>query len=288
MSSGPFAWGPPEIATLQVSALSQLIESRLKDSPDLRKRSDLRESAYVPRKRHVLTDPAEIRKKHAIEMGFNWLTGQMLPAPLEPWTGPAGSERIYNQLMRRGPSRLQDYSGPDLAVIEWLTDEELAAIVPGDDGMRIVPLSDGKASEQRKYPGAPVSDERAKIGRQLRGNLEGIVLSALFNLSSGRTVRRGRRRTGGLHAADGIPITGAQVAAEANAIKARRRDLDEYRWASLSRVREIIRKLIRGGLIEEVRPPRPVREKRSWRTMARVIRRMVSVPGEPPPLYGTG
>lgn len=263
----------------QVTAFPLL--SREREDLKLRKSPDLQEYAgRQPRDRDVLLDSAERLRKLCIETGTDPRTGRRRHAPLEPWTGPRGSVLMYANIMRDpdGTHNVSGYSGDGLAALEWMREERLISI--GTAG-EIHALSDAKAEQGRKYPGAPVPDQRAGIGKQLGDNMEGLVTSALFNLSGGRTVRPARRkakRLGAACSADGTPITGAQVAEEVNAIKARRRDLDECRWASLSRVREVLRdvlrKLIGLGVIEQVSPPKPVRQWRSWRTLPRIIRRL--------------
>lgn len=284
MSSGPFAWGAPppapdaSLADLwaQVTALLQATEAT-SNSPDLQKRAGLRESATIPRRRHELTDPADRLKKLGLETGFDTRVNRFLAAPLEPWTGPPGSMELYARIMRgQASSIMADYGGTDLISLEYLFDEELATGTrDGPDlPMRIVALSDARAPEGRKYEGAPVPDAQAGIGRQLRGHLVALVMAALVNLCSGRTVRRRRRKRGGLlELADGTQVTGAQVTAEANAIKARTPALAGYRWAGTSRVRQVIRDLVGLGIVEEIRSPKAVRERRSWRTLPRIIRR---------------
>lgn len=262
----------------QVTAFPQLLQSTDKDQ--LRKAADLAE--YIgrqPRMREILAEPGERMKKLGLETGYDTRYDVFRFVPLEPWTGPDGSMRTYQRIMLAddGATTIGDYSGADLDKLEWMRDEELVSI--GDDG-RIHALSDSRAKKVRKYPGAAVPDERAGIGSQLRDLARGLVLAAITNLSAGRPVRRRKRQ--GL-TAEGIKITGEQVAAEVNAIKAKRPELAGYRWLSLSTARGIIRELIGCGLLEELSPPKPVRQQRSWRTMPRVIRRLTTDRFKPSP-----
>lgn len=298
MSSGPFAWTSPppapgaSVAELlsQVRELSQAIEST-SNSPDLRKRSDLREHAVVPRRRRELTDPAERMKKLGLETGFDTRAGRFLAAPLEPWTGPPGSMELYARIMRgQAPATLPEYGGADLICLEYLVSEELVTVARPSAGQphALMALSDGRAAVGRKYPGAPVGDRQAAIGRQLRGNLEEMVTSAVLWTSEGKALQRGRLRLarprGRAGDGEGVPITGAQITAQVNAEKARRRDLDGYRFASVSRVQDILRKVLKKLAelfqVEEVAAPRAVRENRSWRTLARRVRRLTADPVE--------
>lgn len=236
--------------------------------------ADLLEHAGAqPRQRRVLTDPAERGKKLAIETGWDARRNRPLSVPLEPWTGPRLSMLMYASLMRDpdGAHRIGEYGAPGLAALAWMRDEELIAV--GEAG-EIHALSDGRPRAGRKYPGAPVGDALAKAGRSLMGNAKGLILAALFNLSSGKTVRRTRRRQHAAETVGGLRLSAAQVCAEANRIRQRRPDLDGYRYLSLSRCRELIRDLIDAGVIEQVEPPRAVRQRRSWRTIPRVIARI--------------
>jgi hypothetical protein len=205
---------------------------------------------------------------------------------------------MYANLMRDpdGAHNVSEFSGDGLITLRWMREEQLTSI--GEDGA-IHMLSDSRPPKGRAYPGAPCKDSCKKVngahtctahgwkcagfGAQLRDHLKGLVRLALLNMSLGRSARPVRRlRSGLLRRSDGVTITAAQVAKEANAIKAHRRDLDEYRWVSLSRVREVIRELIAAGDVEEIEPPRAVRRERSWRTIPRVIRRLTADPAAAP------
>lgn len=263
-------------------------------SVGLRKPPDLLEcNGARPHDRAILTDPDKRLKKLAVETGWDTARNRRRSTPLEPWTCPVRmGDLMYANLMRDpdGAHNVAEFSGDGLIVLRWMREEQLASI--GEDGA-IHMLSDSRPPKGRAYPGAPCKDSCKKVngahtcaaqgwkcaglGAQLRDHLKGLVRVALLNMSLGRSARPVRRlRSGLLRRSDGLTITAAQVAKEANAIKAKRRDLDGYRWVSLSRVREVIRELIAGGAVEEIEPPRAVRRERSWRTIPRVIRRMTA------------
>lgn len=271
-------------ANAQVTAFSQHLEDI---ENQLRKRSGLRERAgRQPRKREVLTDPGKRMRKLAIETGYDVRYEQFLGAPLEPWTGPRGSMQRYGELMRgEAPVMLRDWQGPGLDFLAWARDEELIAI--SGDG-EVQALSDAKGRDQRKYPGAAVPDQAAGVGRRLGDKAVELMRLAWLNISRGRlTGRRSRSRRSAAALSSELQVPVSQVVAEANAIKARRRDLDEYRFLSLSRGYEVNRLLLDLHVIEEVLPPRHVRRERSWRTLPRVIRRLgiagQSLSAESPP-----
>jgi hypothetical protein len=273
----------------QVTGFSQLSTDLSKE--ELRKLSDLGKLAgHQPRKREILADQGKRWKKFTIETGYDW-RNDFYDWSLEPWTCPGDADEtkdVYREIMLADDAvtSIGDYSGDRLAVVSWLREEDLISV--GDHG-EIHALSDARAKGQRSYPGAPCTDARAKIGHNLMDHARGLILAALFNLSRGRTVRRSRKRAG--HAAetgDGLRLSAAQVCAEANAIKSRRADLDDCRFLSLSRCRELIRALVNAEVIEQVEPPRAVRRDRSWRTIPRVIRRLTADVAEqlglrPPP-----
>ena len=249
------------------------------DARELQKAADLLEHAgRQPRRREILTEPGNRRAKLSIETcRVHPVTGEVLPLPpLQPWDCPVPCGLLaYSEIMlaEDGKFSLADFTGDRLTALEWMRDEELICI--GTAG-EVRALSDAGYKDARKYPGAPCSDARAGIGRQLREHAEELIRLALVNLSLGRTVRRVRRRKGRLERSDGITITAARVAEEANAIKARRPDLAECRYLSLGRCRQLIRSLVDREVIEEIQPPQPVRQKRSWRTLPRVIRRLTA------------
>lgn len=249
---------------------------RQRKAPDL-----LEPDGGKPRDRAILTDPAKRMKKLCIETGWDAVRNRPLKMPLEPWTCPVRmGDLMYGNLMRDpdGAHKVTDFSGDGLTALRWMREEDLISI--GADG-EIHMLSDARPAPGRKYPGAPVADALAKAGRSLMGNARGLILAALFNLSTGRTVRRTRKRQ--RHAAetaDGMALTAAAICAEANRIRQRRPDLDGFRYLSLSRCRELIRDLIEDRVIEQVAPPRAVRQRRSWRTIPRVIARITAEAAE--------
>jgi hypothetical protein len=264
----------------QVSALS-LHTAEIYDSPDQRQRRDLRECAgQQPRRREVLADPAGRYRKLAIETGYDIRYDQMLWAPLEPWNcpDPHAAMAMYGEIMRAedGATAIASYHGERLAMLSWMREEELVAI--GDAG-EVRALSDARSQAGRSYPGAPVSDKMAKIGHYLGKLAKGLILAAIMNLSAGRTVRRlrKRRRAAGMFGTeDGLRLSGAAICEEVNSIKAHRPDLADYQYLSVSRCREVVKELIEDELLEEIEPPRAVRERRSWRTIPRLFRRLLS------------
>lgn len=241
------------------------------------KRSELRKRTGQSRRRHVIDDPGERMRKLAIETGYDIRHDLFLKAPLEPWTSPVpvAGMRAYSDLMRGRPGAdlLESWSGERLAELEWMRDEQLVTIT--EDRLRVVPLSDEAPRDNRKYPGAPVVDALARIGRQLRGHARGIIGAAFANACIRRTRKRGKQ-PGRLTAA-GIQLAARELCEEANRIKARRPDLDEYRYLSVDTCRRVIRELLADGLLTEAEPPRAVREGRSWKTIPRTF----EVPPQP-------
>lgn len=252
---------------------------------NLSKRRDLQQrTGKIPRRRGVITDPGDRLKKFSVETGYDIRRGYFLNEPLEPWTCPDKNlgKIAYRDLMVFGRQfRLDDLDPRDREIWTWALDEQLAALT--GDGL-IVPLSDAAAPRVRSYPGAPVPDQRAGTGRQLRDRAAGLMLSAFANLCRGVSVVRSRaRRKRGRITGDGIMLSAQALAAEANAIKARRPDLAEFRFLSLSTCRRLIRALIGAGLLHEVSSPKPMRVRRSWVMRPRVLRLMTEVPEFPAP-----
>lgn len=240
--------------------------------------SYLRERAgRQPRRRRVLASREERAAKLSIETTRTHpVTGEILPLPpLEPWTCPVPSGLMaYSEIMfaEDGTFRLSDFDGERLTALAWMREQELVSV--GDDG-RIHALSDAEPPDRRAYPGAPGSDRKAAIGRYLRQHAAPLVLAAIVNLSAGKSVRRSRQPKASLDRGDGVSITAYAVCREANAIKAkRRRDLDEYRYLSVSAVRALIRALVLAEVLHEVSPPHPVRRNRSWRMLPRIVERL--------------
>lgn len=275
-------------AKLQVTPLwhiknQEKIQQGLIDVP---KRRDLRErKGKVPRRRTVLDDPGERLRKFAIETGYDIRHDHFLSEPLEEWTCPDKNlgKIAYKDLMTGGREfRIDDLDPRDLAIWQWALAEELATVT--EDGL-IIPLSDASPPSVRSYPGAPVPDQRAGIGKQLREQAAGLMLAAFANLCRGVSVVRARaRRRKGRITGDGIMLSAAVLAAEANAIKARREDLDGYRYLSLSTCRRLIRALISAGVLDEISSPKATRRRRSWAMRPRILRRIISrSPGNNPP-----
>jgi hypothetical protein len=197
--------------------------------------------------------------------------------------------RRYQQFMRSGePARIRDLSADELDQFAYMGAEELAGVAdPGDGrGLVLVPLSDARAPVTRKYPGSPLPDKAAGAGPRLGPRLAVLVRGALVQvLLAGRSVgrRAGLRRFLG-----GYEVTARQVCAAVNAIIARDPGLRErYRYASLWAVqrvmREVLPDLAERGEVEELRAPRPVRQRRSWRTLPRVLRLVPPAAAAAPP-----
>lgn len=242
---------------------------------DVSKRRGLRErEGKVPRRREVLNDPGQRRAKFAIETGYDIRRDQFLAAPLEPWTCPVPhGKRAYLALMQGEEISIGGLRGADLDMWTWALAEEL---VTADADGRIVPLSDAAPPLVRSYPGAPVPDHRAGVGRQLRDLAVGLMLAAFANLCRGKSVVRARaRRRRGRITGDGIELTAAVLASEANAIKARRPGLEGFRYLSLSTARRLIRKLTGAGILDEISSPKASRRRRSWVMRPRVLRRVM-------------
>jgi hypothetical protein len=255
---------------------------------DVPKRADLRQrQGKIPRRREVLTDPGERLAKFAIETGYDIRHDHFLAEPLEEWTCPDKNlgKIAYKDLMVWGREfRLDGLDPRDREIWTWALNEQLAAV---DQHGVIVPLSDAAPPSVRSYPGAPAPDQRAGVGRQLREQAVGLMLAAFANLSRGMSVVRSKaRRKRGKITGDGIMLTAAALASEANAIKARRTDLEGYRYLSLSTCRRLIRFLIGAGVLDEISSPKPTRRRRSWAMRPRVLRRMTEVPECAPTLSG--
>lgn len=239
---------------------------------DRPKRSDLRKRRGKPRHRPILLNPEARMRKLGLETGYDTRRDVFLKTPLEPWTCPTtGGARLYATIMRGddGATTLDDYSGDQITALEWMRYEQLIAV---GDGGQVHALGDAQPAVRRSHPGAPVSDRKAAVGRQLRHRGPWLVLAAFANI-----VRRHPRKriSAGKRAAmdrpHGISIAAYDLCAEANAIKHKRRDLDGYRYLSVSTVRRIIRDLLQCGLLTETEPPRVIRVQRSWRTIPRVF-----------------
>lgn len=112
--------------------------------------------------RHYLTDEAERRVKLIDETGFD-LTGIMCEPPAQEWERPSAMT-LYSKLMVRAPGApsVNDYEAEDLRHLTWMVSIELVDI---DEDGHIHLLSDEPEHDARKYSGAPVNDDRARVGR---------------------------------------------------------------------------------------------------------------------------
>lgn len=262
----------------QVTAFSHLSSDLSKE--EVRKLSDLGRwtgrTAHV-HERGVLAQPGLRQRKLAIETGWDRDHQHFYRKPLEPWTCPYpdSAMELYGRIMlaRDGAFSIGDFRGRQLDYVEYMRREELVSV--GDDG-RLHALSDMIREEGgRAYPGAPVADKHASIGRQLRDQAASLVLAALFNISRGGVIRWSRKRKQQVvEAPGGLRLTTAQVCAEANQVKASRRDLDDRRYLSVSTCRDVLRALIELGYITEAIGARAIRRMRSWFTLPRVIGRV--------------
>jgi hypothetical protein len=261
---------PQVTAFLRVSNTLDIDAQKL---PDLRILDQTRTRDFLDAERAK-------RKKYSIETGFDEQTQTYRAAPLEPWTGPKGSQRIYQRVMFADPRPVGDYAGADLAALEWMRGEGLAGV--DDDGF-VRPLSDSRPAERRAYPGAPGGDKRAKLGKTLRGLGRGLVLAAYANLQRHQPVSKiGRRKLALAERRGGMSLSAYDIATEANAIKAKRDDLDEYRYLSVSTVRAIVKELLADGALIEAEPPKALRAQRTWRTLPRVFAPMAdAAPADP-------
>jgi hypothetical protein len=251
------------------------------------------------RTRTFLDTEAAKRKKYAIETGFDEETQAYRAAPLEPWTGPAGSQRVYQRIMFSDPVSITGYQAGELAAVEWMREEGLAGV--DDDGL-VRPLSDSRPAERRAYPGAPVKDTCRKVngahtctdgkhcagfGRYLREHGRGLVLAAMANLMRHMPVGKVNRRK--LALADrkhGMSLSAYDVTAEANAVKSKRPDLDEFRYLSVATVRSWLNDMLAAGDLHEAEPPKALRIQRSWRTLPRVFETRIT-DASTVPLRGT-
>lgn len=267
-------WNGTEQTTTMAELLSQVRElcGHYKTIDiDAAKRQDLRKRKGQPRARRVLDDPAERMRKLGLETGYDTRRDVFLTAPLEPWTCVTpGSMRLYSQLMRGSDgASLSDYDGADLEVLHWLREEELVAF--GEQG-QVHALSDAEQGPRRIYPGAPVGDKKARVGRQLRDVGRTLVFAAFVNIARRKTRKRiSTAKRNSMDKPHGLCVAAYDLAREANAIKAKRRELDEYRYLSVDTCRRIIRDLLKSGVLSEAEPPRPIRIKRSWHTVPRVF-----------------
>jgi hypothetical protein len=151
--------------------------------------------------------------------------------------------------------------------IDHLEDEELVAF--GTDGA-IYPLSDPDSIKQRRYPGAPVVDKKAAVGRQLRGHAADLVIAAIRRLRDGRSMLKlGRRDKAALrrrHSQGGVPLAARIICWEANLLKQHQRaDLAEHRFLSIDVCRRVLRNLVATGALIELQEMERFRANRQWR-----------------------
>jgi hypothetical protein len=247
----------------QVTALCST--SRHIEEKDDAKRSGQREHALD---RRVITDPSARRRKYAIETGYDARSGRFLRAPLEPWTcdnAPAAM-LLYQQVMAAPDASLNvwDFRGADLRHLEYLEAEQL---VMADTRGWISMLGDpDRPTPRRRYPGAPVTDKRASVGRQLRGRAKELVLSALIRLRKGTSLlklSRSQRRE--MSSSQGVPLGARWITWEANLVKQHLRpDLSEHRYLSIDTCGRWLRRLAALGLVLVVEPARRYRAGRRW------------------------
>lgn len=254
----------------RISAQVNAFRGRLLETQILStKRADLQERADRDFTRPVLLDETRRLRKLAVETGREHpVTHEILP-PLEPWTCPdhTGAIRTYAQIMRapHGSYRLADFDAGQLGHLAYMADEQLITIGPGGT---VHALGDRTGGDQRKYPGAPVGDEQAKVGRTLRGRARELVMTAWRNITYGVpqliTRRPSQLRSGG------VALTVREICAEANAIRCRRPDLDGYRYLHIETCRRVIAGLLADGTLCELEPPSRTRAGRTWITIPRV------------------
>lgn len=291
-TAGPFTYSPMHdfgdgrqysIAEInaQVTELLRVTDNIAREAQELR---DLREHRGQVQTRRFLEEPDARLRKYEIETGYDRRFLAYRAAPLEPWTGPPGSKRLYRNVMFDAPLPVGAYTTARArAALTWMRDEGLAGV---DDNGLVRPLSDQAPAARRSYPGAPVSDAevRRSLSRYLREHGTALVLAAMANLMRHLPARRGLRRK--LALADrrgGMSLSAYDIATEANTLKSKRPDLHEYRYLSVSAVRAIIKRLLGNGSLTEAEPPRAMRVRRSWRTLPRIFARTERPAVDPPP-----
>jgi hypothetical protein len=192
-----------------------------------------------------------------------------LKNPLEPWDLPnaPSAKMLYAKIMRAddGTLTLDDFSSVDLDYLRWLEGEQLVGI--GTEGT-VHMLDDPDAKTGRKYPGAPEGDKRAAVGKQLRDRAMPLILAALLNFKRGRTLTN--LRGADLRKSGGMALPARLVCQEANKLKAKRSDLDEYRYLHVATCARLLRDMCEAGALEEIEPPKAIRSGRKWITLPRV------------------
>ena len=225
-----------------------------------------------------------------METGYDARRDMYLKAPLEPWDCPnaPAAKLLYARIRRAddGTLKLDSFSGVDLDYLRWLEDQQLVGFGTGG---AIHMLDDPAAKTGKNYPGAPEGDKRAAIGKQLRGRVTSLLLAALLNFKRGRTLTQ--RNGTDLARHGGLALPARLVCQEVNKLKAKRSDLDEYRYLHVDTCARILRDWCRAGILIEAEPPRAIRSGRRWITLPRVYD-LTSLPvaagfgpaGEPPGL----
>lgn len=232
------------------------------------KRSDLRKGPIDLRGRKVLTDPDARHRKIAVETGYDLRFDTWFSAPLEAWTcdDSPSAMMLYQQIGRApdGTYSLADMTEANLAHLAYMKAEGLIHVGAED---RIHLLSDPAATDNRsRYPGAPMDDRKAAIGRQLRLHARGLVLAAIWRIRQSKTWNPVKKADAEAMAGENgsIRLPVRLVCAEANAAKARTRSLDEYRYLSVDTCGRMLRDLLEDGILREYAKPRSIRLNRRW------------------------
>lgn len=298
MSSGPFALTLPApspdlpVADLiaESAQVRELFHLRWIDADSkVEQRSNLRKDAGKHHlRREVITDPDERARKLAIETGYDIRRDVFLKAPLEPWLCdyPIVAMRAYADIMNEVPGADIIANWNDKARLDallYLRSEQLVMV--SDDRLKVLPLSDARPRDRRQYPGSPLSDELSKAGKYLGSHADDLIIESLKRWSAGRPGRGHHLRPGALTAA-GIQLPAHDICEVANEIKARDPSLAGFRFLSVTLTRKRIPKLLEAGVLTELAPPRPVREGRSWKTIPRMLARLVTAADSSPALRG--
>lgn len=222
-------------------------------------------------RRHRIGTEGEKRSKLIAETGFD-LAGIMCEPPAEQWARPE-AQTLYHKLMQRGPGApsVTDYEGEDLRHLAWMLEAELLDIT--EDG-RIWLLSDTD-EPGNSYPGAPVSADRARIGRTHHAeDVQALVMEVWQAILDGTPlmdIPAEYRRE--MTTAKGIRLGGRLITAHCNRLLAARLDRacsclgrgmvgdgnawdlpdhgencpGRYRWLHVEVVRRAIRELVKSG-----------------------------------------
>ena len=256
----------------QVSAFCRDSIEEIPTTRDATKRRDQRERVRRDHARPILTDPDKRRRKWEIETGYNPLTGSFYPVPLEPWNhpDPLGVQRTYTKIARGGDGavHLVDLTLAEQDHVWWLQREQLVIF---DQRTRIRMLGDPDTENAEEYPGAPVPDHKAKIGRQLRQRAAELVRLAWLNITLHReTARIAPTRRAAMEDPRGLALSTRDLCREANKIKSKRPDLAAYRYLSVRTCQRVVRQLLDDGELNEIIPPRRIRQNHAWKTLPRV------------------